>query len=208
MKGVVQRQQFLFQLLIAFGALTFVTSSSKASANFNDNYNPDAADIKVQRVSRFGGDPESVVSRNPASVPEPIQISSFEDSYQRPAATAGERSVASVSGNVKKDVPEDGFKLSEIKKRNGVQEVAIISSDQGFFPGNIVLTKGVPARLFLSTSSKEQAQCFVLDDFKIRRQIKQNRIEEVQFTPEVEGQYAFHCPVNGARGNILVKAVR
>jgi plastocyanin len=200
----IQRNYFM---AVRFASVLFLAPNI-GLANFYDNHNPDQAERSRGRISRFGEENAPRFHRGPASVPTPIEGSSFAGSSQRPRSAESQgRQIASVA-STSEVVKQEGLTVSEIKKRNGIQEIAIISNDQGFFPSNIVLTKGVPARLFLSTSSKEDAQCFVLEDFNVHRQIKQNKIEEVQFTPETEGQYTFYCPINGAKGNLLVKAIR
>ncbi len=187
-----------------------------AMANFNDNNGPDQVDKYLGRVSRFSSGDRLPAAEVKADAPGAIDSSSFGPSEmgRSPASVGGvggaagnNRGPASLDPKAESKEPET-LSLSEIQKRGGVQEVAIISNDLGFFPANIVLTKGIPARLFLSSTGKTQGQCFMLDEFKIRRQIKHDKIEEIQINPDSEGRYTFHCPMNGAKGTILVKAIR
>lgn len=88
----------------------------------------------------------------------------------------------------------------------GVQEVAVIANELGFFPKTIFVNPDVPVRLYVTSSSK-QSLCIILDSFQIRRQVKSMRIEEIAFTPSTPGKFRFYCPVNAMEGSIVVREV-
>lgn len=88
--------------------------------------------------------------------------------------------------------------------RVGVQEVALIAGDLGFFPKTIFVTQDIPVRLFVTGASKKSL-CFMQDLFRIRRQVRSQKIEEITFTPNAVGQFRFYCPINGMEGTLLVK---
>lgn len=88
--------------------------------------------------------------------------------------------------------------------RKGVQEVALIAGDLGFFPKTVFVTRDVPVRLFVTGASKG-ALCLMMDSFQIRKQIRSQKIEEITFTPSTPGKYRFYCPVNGMEGTLFVK---
>jgi plastocyanin domain-containing protein len=80
----------------------------------------------------------------------------------------------------------------------------LIATDQGFFPSTVFVTQGIPVRLFV-TGASAKSQCFIMDAFGVRRQIKSQKLEEISFVPETAGTYVFTCPMNGARGAVVVK---
>ncbi len=88
--------------------------------------------------------------------------------------------------------------------RMGVQEIALIAGDLGFFPKTLFVTKDIPVRLFVTGSSKKSL-CVMMDFFQIRRQVRSQKIEEISFTPSAVGQFRFYCPINGMEGTLLVK---
>jgi plastocyanin domain-containing protein len=88
--------------------------------------------------------------------------------------------------------------------RKGVQEIALIASDLGYFPKTVFVTQDIPVRLYVTGSSR-QSLCVLMDSFGIRKQIRSQKIEEIQFTPATAGRFRFYCPVNGAEGTLVVK---
>lgn len=88
--------------------------------------------------------------------------------------------------------------------RKGVQEVALIASDLGFFPKTVFVSRDVPVRMFVTGSSKNTL-CIMMDSFQVRRQVRTQKIEEITFTPTLPGKYRFYCPVNGMEGSLIVK---
>lgn len=88
--------------------------------------------------------------------------------------------------------------------RKGVQEVAVIAGDLGFFPKTVFLTRDVPVRFFVTGASKNTL-CIMMDSFQVRRQIRSQKIEEITFVPHTPGKYRFYCPVNGMEGTLVVR---
>jgi plastocyanin len=90
--------------------------------------------------------------------------------------------------------------------RTGVQEVGLIAGDLGFFPKTVFVTRDIPVRLFVTGAAKKPL-CFMMDTFQIKKQIRAQKIEEINFTPTQPGQYRFYCPINGMEGTLLVKDI-
>lgn len=88
--------------------------------------------------------------------------------------------------------------------RRGVQEVAVIASDLGFFPRTLFVSRDVPVRLFVTGASKNTL-CIMMDSFQVRKQVRSQKIEEITFTPATPGKFRFYCPVNGMEGTLIVK---
>jgi plastocyanin len=123
------------------------------------------------------------IGRGPASEPPPVE-----------AVRAGIHRV-----------PELPPELSaSVARRKGVQEVALIAGDLGFFPKTVFVTRDIPVRLFVTGSSKNTL-CIMMDSFQVRKQVRAQRIEEINFTPSSPGRYRFYCPVNGMEGTLIVK---
>jgi hypothetical protein len=90
--------------------------------------------------------------------------------------------------------------------RTGIQEVAVIAGDLGFFPKTVFVTRDIPVRMFVTGASKKTLCIMMdLDGLQIRKQIRSQKIEELTFTPAKIGQFRFYCPVNGMEGTLLVK---
>jgi hypothetical protein len=88
--------------------------------------------------------------------------------------------------------------------RTGIQEVSLIAGDLGFFPKTIFVTRDIPVRLYVTGASKKPL-CIMMDSFQVRKQIRSQQIEEINFVPNLPGKYRFYCPVNGMEGTLLVK---
>ena len=151
-----------------------------------DEESPDA-------LSRFGSQGRK---ESGSVVLPPIAESSFGSAGRSPASE-GSRGPAGIAAP-KKAV------IRDLKKKKAYQEVAVIANDLGFFPNTIFLTEGVSVRLFL-TGASARSQCFILDQFGIRRQVRSQKVEEVTFTPDQAGRFTFNCPMNGAKGTLVVR---
>ena len=104
-----------------------------------------------------------------------------------------------------RDRIEDSAEMGNLAARHkGVQEVALIAGDLGFFPKTVFVSRDVPVRLFVTGASKNTL-CIMMDSFQVRKQVRSQRIEEITFTPNEPGRYRFYCPVNGMEGTLVVK---
>lgn len=91
-----------------------------------------------------------------------------------------------------------------IGKRGGVQEIALIAGDLGYFPKTFFVTRDIPVRLFVTGASRHSL-CLMMDSFHVSKQVRSQKIEEVSFTPTAPGKYRFYCPINGMEGTMIVK---
>lgn len=101
-------------------------------------------------------------------------------------------------------VGDEKVEPASVIARKGVQEVALIAGELGFFPKTVFVSRDVPVRMFVTGASKNPL-CFMMDSFQVRRQVRSQKIEEITFTPSTPGQYRFYCPVNGMEGTLVVK---
>lgn len=149
-------------------------------------------------------------SRNPAGLvfadahasEQPAETSEAADAAPAPAPAVDSAPALAVDpalNPVKRPpVPETA------SLRKGVQEVALIAGDLGFFPKTVFVSRDVPVRMFVTGASKNTL-CIMMDSFQVRRQVRSNKIEEITFTPNLPGKYRFYCPVNGMEGTMIVK---
>jgi hypothetical protein len=98
----------------------------------------------------------------------------------------------------------DELRVKSMVRRHGVQEVALIAGDLGFFPRTVFVTQDIPVRLFVTGASKNSL-CIMMDAFSVRKQVRSQQIEEIAFTPDQPGRFRFYCPVNGAEGFVVVR---
>ena len=164
-------------------------------------------DENTDAVSSFGeAKRQTVKIATKPVVLAPISESSFAHEAGRAPASGAGRSPAGASGivEVKPTSTNKTAVKRQIQKTKAFQEVAVIANDLGFFPSTIFLTEGIPVRMYI-TGSTQKSQCFLLDQFGVRRQIRNQKIEEVTFTPDQSGTFSFHCPMNGAKGTLVVK---
>jgi len=163
-----------------------------------ENENADAA-------SKWGTNADKMHAET-APVAKPLSAideSSFaSESNRAPASMRGPATVKAVTA--KKPLPAPQTMVRTLKQKKAFQEAAVIVNDLGFFPSVLFVTQGVPVRLYV-TGASQRSQCMILDAFGVRRQIRNQKVEEVTFTPDQVGKFSFTCPMNGAKGTIIVK---
>ncbi len=156
-------------------------------------------DESPDSISRFGKG-ERPEKRDLSGILRPISESSFQSSGGRAPASVTAPAPSADAG------PPKAAVLREQKKSKAYQEVAVIANDLGFFPSTLFVTEGLAVRLYI-TGASNRSQCFILDEFGIRREVKSQRVEEIVFTPSHPGRYTFNCPMNGAKGQIVVRGL-
>lgn len=85
-----------------------------------------------------------------------------------------------------------------------VQEIAVIATEDGFFPKTIMVSKEVPVRLYI-TGASSNTLCFMMDAFQVRRQIRSHKVEEIHLTAKEPGLFRFHCPITNVEGTLIVR---
>lgn len=147
-------------------------------------------------VSRFGNSSRETAVRGPAAVGPAVMSGDEEESRGKDEITNQRASRNSVG-------QQQPAPLGTLR-RNGVQEVALIAGDLGFFPRTVFVTRDVPVRMYVTGASKNSL-CILMDSFQVRKQVKSQKIEEVSFTPTQPGRFRFYCPINGAEGYMVVR---
>jgi hypothetical protein len=190
----------IFILVMGFGLMNGARSSAivfpdQVVENGHEDENADA-------VSRFGNRGDSD-KKDLSPLLHPISESSFESSGGRSPASVAPVSRSPAGEPARKSLPKSAT-LRVLKKNKAVQEVAVIANEYGFFPSTVFVTEGLAVRLFI-TGASAKSQCFMMDDFGVRRQVRSQKVEEVMFTPQHAGRYSFNCPMNGAKGQLVVR---
>jgi hypothetical protein len=93
---------------------------------------------------------------------------------------------------------------SMVTGTKGVQEVALIAGDLGFFPKTVFVNRDIPVRMYVTGASRNTL-CIMMDSFQVRKQVRSQKIEEIIFTPNQPGKFRFYCPVNGMEGTMIVR---
>ncbi len=176
--------------------------------------------------SRFGKDPSNPDIGFSPTISQGFvsqAVEEMDQSDRRPAGlefsknTEATTTTTQASGHEPKPTPQQVEAVREMLSTNdgptertqaaihkGIQEVAVIASDHGYFPKTIFVSRDVPVRLFVTGASKNTL-CFMMDSFQVRRQVRAQKIEEITFTPSMPGKYRFFCPVNGMEGTVVVR---
>jgi cytochrome c oxidase subunit 2 len=71
------------------------------------------------------------------------------------------------------------------------EPIKIVAKCFTYSPSEIVLKKGVPATLLLTT--EDRAHGFDAPDLKLSAKIVPNKTTELKVTPEKTGEFPFHC---------------
>lgn len=210
---MMKRFKNLSLVLLSFG----VVHAPNAMALTNSNFASDSArdmlrgsegeteNENADSASQWGSNGNKVRSAK-ITVAKPIDAideSSFASENNRAPASMREPAAVKTAAK-KKPLPSAKTMVRTLQQKKAYQEAAVIVNDLGFFPSTLFVTQGIPVRLFV-TGASQRSQCMILDAFGVRRQIRSNKVEEVTFTPDQIGKFAFTCPMNGARGTIIVK---
>lgn len=171
---------------VARAGLVLMTSPDRALSMEGDEGYPE---------SRFGQ--SAARDRDSRESHEPNDAGEAGEADRRPAG------ISSGSSGARGGFIENSSPLVPSAAK-GVQEVALIAGDLGFFPKTVFVVRDIPVRLFVTGASKNTL-CIMMDSFQLRKQIRSQKIEEITFTPSTPGQYRFYCPVNGMEGTMVVK---
>lgn len=146
-----------------------------------------------------------LVAKPPTPKPEPEPILIPEPAPVVPAAAVPASQVAPIPV------------VSELKVVPGVNDIAIIFSNNQFYPSRIQMKATLKSRLIVTTTEKKPAalvftkqkvQRWIASDSKRfseeYREISPSRIAEIQFDAE-PGVYQFYDAISGASGEIQVE---
>lgn len=84
-----------------------------------------------------------------------------------------------------------------------VREVAIILTNEGFYPETLFAYKGERVRFYL-TSISQKPKCFMMQDHNVFLSVKKGEVTEAQVDFDREEKVRFHCPSDRMEGVISV----
>ncbi len=204
-KGFDRKYGKFWVLSRAVGALTLLLGfHSTAAFAEREEIFPESrfgrapAKVRALDVIKPGEEADAVDEAVPAGTRSPASLRIGEFSEREGVSTAAPREPGRLTPANSPEMAALGL------KRKGVQEVAIIAGDLGFFPKTIFVNRDVPVRLFVTGASRSTL-CILLDSFQVRKQIRSQRIEEITFTPSEPGRHRFYCPINGMEGMLVVR---
>lgn len=87
--------------------------------------------------------------------------------------------------------------------KNPIREIAVIVTDQGYFPDKISVFEGEQVRFFV-TSTIDGPDCFVVDQHKIFLAAEKGKMTEAETIFKIPGKYKFYCPSHNLKGHITV----
>lgn len=190
------------------GVIVFFAVSAYGGVEFAEK-EPQDAGVGGQE-SRFGFTPAAPpFGIRPGYASRAVTAMEGDDEALDARTPVGGRAPASVTMAKAHGAPQAMAAAPEFETataRRGVQEVALIAGDLGFFPKVFFVAPEVPVRLFVTASSKNTL-CFMMDSFQVKKQVKTAKVEEITFTPSAPGSYRFYCPVNGMEGTMVVKEI-
>ena len=92
---------------------------------------------------------------------------------------------------------------------DSIQEIRIVAKQFEYVPSSVVVKKGIPVRIILS--SQDVTHGFAIDAFKVSASVEKGKDTVVNFTPDKTGTFDYYCSVFcgighlGMRGKITVK---
>jgi len=93
------------------------------------------------------------------------------------------------------------------KINGGVQEISLTITGGKYSPNLITVKKGIPLRITVHAAANAGcAREILFPDFGIDKVIPPGSTETIELNPGKEGTFAFRCPMNMARGKLVVVA--
>lgn len=93
-----------------------------------------------------------------------------------------------------------------VTTNNGIQEVTINISDNGYTPDDIKIKKGIPVKVTLKTNDTLGcARAFVVPSLNIQKNLPKTGEDSFEFTPEKAGKIAFSCSMGMYSGQFVVE---
>ena len=81
--------------------------------------------------------------------------------------------------------------------------IEIVCRKSYYTPDQIVLRKGEPARMILT--SEDVTHGFAIDEFDIAREVPAGTPTIIEFTPDRAGTFRFYCVVRCGRGHLKME---
>ena len=95
----------------------------------------------------------------------------------------------------------------EVRQVPAVQEIATIENYAAsqFYPGRVVVFKGVPLKLYITRLHREHINRFTIDPFLSSTSFfRPGTVGEVEFTPDQSGEFKMYNVGHGYQGDFIV----
>jgi hypothetical protein len=83
------------------------------------------------------------------------------------------------------------------------RNMAVIASDEGYYPSNLVIFEGEKIQLSVTSTSKEPS-CFILQEKGVFLEAAKGKVSEAAIQFPHAGIYKFHCPTQKIEGKVTV----
>ncbi len=95
------------------------------------------------------------------------------------------------------------FAFAEEKKPQGIREVAIIVTKEGYYPKSLSVFEGEKIKFYV-TSTVEEPNCMIVESHKVFMAANKGKVTEAEAVFDKAGQFAFYCPSSKNDGKIVV----
>lgn len=95
------------------------------------------------------------------------------------------------------------FGFADEKKPQGVREVAIIVTKEGYYPKSLSVFEGEKIKFYV-TSTVEEPNCMIVESHKVFMAANKGKVTEAEAVFDKAGEFAFYCPSSKNDGKIVV----
>jgi plastocyanin len=93
--------------------------------------------------------------------------------------------------------------LATDKPLSPTRELAIIVTQEGYYPKSISVFEGERVKFYL-TSTVEEPGCLILEGHKVFMAANKGKVTEAEAVFDKAGNYAFYCPSSKNDGRVVV----
>ena len=87
------------------------------------------------------------------------------------------------------------------------RDLAVVVTDEGFYPDRLILFEGEKARFFV-TSTTNDAKCMIIENHSFFLPATKGRLTEAEIVFDKAGEYSYYCPSFSHRGKLVVLGER
>jgi plastocyanin domain-containing protein len=90
-----------------------------------------------------------------------------------------------------------------ISWKQPTREVAVIVTDEGYYPEQLVVFQGEKITFHVTSTTKE-VSCFMIEGHKVFLSAKKGEVSQVELTVKHDGSFPVYCPSGKHKGELLV----
>lgn len=95
------------------------------------------------------------------------------------------------------------FACAEASKENPLREVAVIVTQEGYYPKSISVFEGEKVKFYV-TSTVEAPDCLIVESHKVFMAANKGKVTEAEAVFDKAGEFAFYCPSSKNDGKVVV----